>query len=233
MQRYSVTYKEKTAMENRKCPSCGGEMELSVSDKCLVCPFCDTHIDVEIKDDGNGALLDTKMFDILWDIKALKQYENVVTCLDSFCYCLNSLKTADSVAKYIRSTLINSEDVASEGINQHRLDKIMPKIADLLDTNEHIILYGDDGLFARGKCFFVVTDKRSIFIDGKKKNSVLHSDVTALRLAPNGGYPRWRVNNQDAQYISGIGAKYRLQGAVAALICLYAREHSSEKIKLM
>lgn len=233
MQGYSVTYKEKTAMENRKCPSCGGEMELSLSDKCLVCPFCDTHIDVEIKDDGNGALLDTKMFDILWDIEALKQYENVVTCLDSFCYCLNSLKTADSVAKYIRSVLINADDVASEGINQHRLDKIMPKIADLLDTNEHIIVYGDDGLFARGKCFFVVTDKRSIFIDGKKKNSVLHSDVTALRLAPNGGYPRWRVNNQDAQYISGIGAKYRLQGAVAALICLYAREHSSEKIKLM
>lgn len=220
-------------MKNRKCPSCGGEMELSFSDKCLVCPFCGTHIDAEITDDGNGSLLDTKMFDILWDIKALKQYENVVTCLDSFCYCLNSLKNADSVAKYIRTALINEEDVASEGINQHRLDKIMPKIAELLDTDEHIIVYGDDGLFARGKCFFVVTDRRSIFIDGKKKCSLLHSDVTALRLAPNGGYPRWKVNNQDAQYISDIGAKYRLQGAVAALICLYAGQHSSEKIKLM
>ncbi|MCR5706840.1 MAG: transposase [Ruminococcus sp.] len=220
-------------MKNRKCPSCGGEMELSFSDKCLVCPFCGTHIDAEITDDGNGALLDTKMFDILWDIKALKQYENVMTCLDSFCYCVNSLKNADSVAKYIRTALINEEDVASEGINQHRLDKIMPKISELLDTDEHIIVYGDDGLFARGKCFFVVTDRRSIFIDGKKKCSLLHSDVTALRLAPNGGYPRWKVNNQDGQYISGIGAKYRLQGAVAALICLYARQHSSEKIKLM
>lgn len=208
-------------------------MELSFSDKCLVCPFCGIHIDAEITDDGNGALLDTRMFDILWDIKALKQYENVVTCLDSFCYCLNSLKNADSVAKYIRTALINEEDVASEGINQHRLDKIMPKIAELLDTDEHIIVYGDDGLFARGKCFFVVTDRRSIFIDGKKKCSLLHSDVTALRLAPNGGYPRWKVNNQDAQYISGIGAKYRLQGAVAALICLYAEQHSPEKIKLM
>ena len=220
-------------MENRKCPSCGGEMELSVSNKSLVCPFCDTHIDAEIRDDGSGALLDTRMFDILWDIKALKKYENVVTCLDSFCYCLNSLKTVDSVTKYIRTALINDEDVASEGINQHRLDKIMPKISDLLDMDERIIVYGDDGLFARGKCFFVVTDRRSIFIEGKKKCSLLHSDVTALRLAPNGGYPRWKVNNQDAQYISGIGAKYRLQGAVAALICLYARQHSSEKIKLM
>ena len=233
MQRYSVTYKENTAMENRKCPSCGGEMELSVSRKCMVCPFCDTHIDVEIKDDGNGALLDTKMFDILWDIKALKKHENVVTCLDSFRYCLNSLKTSDSVVKYIRTALINDEDVASEGINQNRIDKIMPKIADLMDSDEHIIVYGDDGLILRGKCFFVVTDRRSIFVEGKRRNTVLHSDVSALRLDPNGGYPRWKVNNQDAQYIPGVGTKYRLQGAVAALICLYAGEHSSYKIKLL
>ena len=220
-------------MENRKCPSCGGEMELSVSRKCMVCPFCDTHIDVEIRDDGNGALLDTKMFDILWDIKALKKHENVVTCLDSFRYCLNSLKTADSVAKYIRTALINDEDVASEGINQNRIDKILPKIADLMDSDEHIIVYGDDGLILRGKCFFVVTDRRSIFVEGKRRNTVLHSDVSALRLDPNGGYPRWKVNNQDAQYIPGVGTKYRLQGAVAALICLYAGQHSSEKIRLM
>ena len=220
-------------MENRKCPSCGGEMELSISQKCLVCPFCDPHTDVAIRDDGNGALLDTKMFDILWDIKALKKHENVVTCLNSFTYCLNSLKTADSVAKYIRTALISAEDVASEGINQNRIDKVMPKIADLLDPGEHILVYGDDGLFARGKCFFVVTDARSIFVEGKRRPSVLHRDVAALRLDPNGGYPRWKVNGQDAQYISGIGAKYRLQGAVAALICLYAKEHCPDKIKLL
>ena len=208
-------------------------MELSVSNNCLVCPFCDTHIDVEIRDDGNGALLDTRMFDILWDIRALKKHENVMTCLDSFCYCLNSLKTVDSVTKYIRTALINDEDVASEGINQNRLDKIMPKISDLLDMDEHILVYGDDGLFARGKCFFVVTDRRSIFVEGKRRNTVLHSDVASMRLDPNGGYPLWKVDNQDAQYIPGVGPKYRLQGAVAALICLYAREHCSDNIKLL
>ena len=208
-------------------------MELSVSGKCMVCPFCDTHIDVEIGDDGSGALPDTRMFDILWDIKALKKYENVVTCLDSFCYCLNSLKTVDSVTKYIRTALINDEDVASEDINENRIYKILPKIADLLDMDERIIVYGDDGLFARGKCFFVVTDRRSIFVEGKRRNTVLHSDVSALRLDPNGGYPRWKVNNQDAQYIPGVGTKYRLQGAAAALICLYAGAHCSDKIKLL
>ena len=220
-------------MENRKCPSCGGEMELSVPQKCLVCPFCDTHIDVEIEDDGNGALMETNMFEFLWNIDSLKQFENVVTSLDSFRYCLNSLKTVDSVTKYIRTTLINDEDVASEGINQNRIDKVMPKISGLMDIGEHIIVYGDDGLFSRGKCFYVVTDKRSIFVDGKKTSSVLHNDVAALRLDPNGGYPRWKVNNQNAQYIPGVGTKYRLQGAVAALICLYASEHNSEKIRLM
>lgn len=220
-------------MENRKCPSCGGEMELSISNKFLVCPFCDMHIDVEIEDDGTVVLLDPKMFDILWDINDLKKHKNVVLSLDSFCYCLNSLKTVDSVTKYIRTTLIKDEDVASENINQNRIDKIMPKIADLMDADEHIIVYGDDGLFSRGKCFFVVTNRRSIFIKGKRKKSVLHNDVAAMQLDPNGGYPRWKVNNQDVQYIPGVGTKYRLQGAVAALICLYARENSSDKIKLM
>jgi len=220
-------------MENRKCPSCGGEMELSVAKKCLVCPFCDTHIDVEIEDKGDGALIDTGMFDILWNIEELKQYPNVVTSLDSFCYCLNTLKTADSVTEYIRSALISDEDVASEGIHQNRIDKIMPKISEFMEVGEHIIVYGDDGLFSRGKCFFVITDKRSIFAEGKKIVSVLHRDVTAMRLAPNGGYPRWMVNNQDAQYISGIGAKHRLQGAAAALICLYAGAQNSGKIRLL
>ena len=223
----------KTEIGKLKCPSCGGEMELSVPQKCLVCPFCDTHIDVEIEDGGNGVLIDSKMFDILWNIESLKQYENVVVCLDSFRYCLNSLKTVDNVIKYIRTALITAEDVASEGINTDRIDKVMPKIAEFMDIGEHIIVYGDDGIFSRGKCFFVVTDKRSIFVDGKNTSSVLHSDVAALRLDPNGGYPRWKVNNQDAQYIPGVGTKYRLQGAVAALISLYASAHNSDKLKLM
>lgn len=222
-------------MNTRKCPSCGGEMELSLSDKCLICPFCDTHIDVDIQDDGKTGMLDEKMFDFLWNPESLKQYENVTANLDSMRYCLNTLKTAEKISQYIRSTLLTDEDVASEGINQKRIDKIMPKISELLEPGEHIIVYGDDGLFSRGKEFFVITDKRSIFVNGKKAGAVQHREISAMRLDPNGGYPRWKLNNQEDFAVTGIGNKYRLQGAIAALICLLAAEQhgSREKIKLL
>ena len=222
-------------MNNRKCPSCGAEMELSLSNKCLICPFCDTHIDVEIQDDGNTGMLDENMFDFLWNLDDLKQYENVIAVLDSMRYCLNSLKTAERVSQYIRTALLTDEDVASEGINQNRIDKIMPKIAGLIEPGERIIVYGDDGILSRGKEFFVITDKRSIFVNGKKTGSVLHREISAVRLDPNGGYPRWKLNNQDSFAVTGIGNKYRLQGAIAALICMFAAEQHGgrEKIKLL
>ncbi len=222
-------------MDTRKCPSCGGEMELSLSNKCLICPFCDTHIDVDMQDDGNTGMLDERMFDFLWNLDSLKQYDNVIAVLDSMRYCLNSLKTTESVSKYIRTALLTDEDVASEGINQKRIDKIMPKIAELIEPGERIIVYGDDGILSRGKEFFVITDKRSIFVNGKKSDAVLHREISAMRLDPNGGYPRWKLNNQDSFAVTGIGNKYRLQGAIAALICLFTAEQrgGKEKTKLL
>ena len=222
-------------MDTRKCPSCGGEMELSISNKCLICPFCDTHIDVDMQDDGNTGMLDERMFDFLWNLDSLKQYDNVIAVLDSMRYCLNSLKTTESVSKYIRTALLTDEDVASEGINQKRIDKIMPKIAELIEPGERIIVYGDDGILSRGKEFFVITDKRSIFVNRKKTGAVLHREISAMRLNPNGGYPRWLLNNQDSFAVTGIGNKYRLQGAIAALICLFAAERrgGKEKTKLL
>lgn len=131
--------------------------------------------------------------------------------------------------------LLTDEDVASEGINQKRIDKIMPKITELIESGEHIIVYGDDGVFSRGKEFFVITDKRIIFVNEKKQGTVSHHEISALRLDPNGGYPRWKLNNHDSFAVTGIGSKYRLQGAIAALICLFASEQHGgrEKIKLL
>lgn len=220
-------------MNTRKCPSCGAEMELSLAKKCLICPFCDTHMDAEIADDGNTGLLDEKMFDFLWQLDSLKQYEKAVLSLDSMRYCLNQLKTPDRVMDFIRTALITDSDVAADTVNAERIDKVMPKIAHLTEPGERVLVYGDDGIFSRGKDFFAVTGKRSIFVSGRQIHSIQHSEVSVLRLDPNGGCPRWLLNNRSELHISGVGNKYRLQGAVAALICLYAWEARGEKIKLM
>lgn len=217
----------------RKCPACGGEMELSYANKCMICPFCDTHVDVEFPDDGNTGLLDEKMFDFLWQLDSLKQYENVVKNIESLRYCLNELKTTDNIAEYIRTALISDSDVAAEGVNQYRIDKIMPKIADQIAPGERIIVYGNEGIFTHGKEFFVTTDQRSIFVKGKRKQSVPHREVSVMKLNPNGGYPRWRLNNREECYFSAFGNKYQLQGAIAALICLYAWNARKAKIKMM
>ena len=220
-------------MNKRKCPSCGAEMELSLSNKSLVCPFCNTHIDADITDYGNTGMLDEKMFDFLWKFDSLNKYENVVTDIDSMCYCLNHLKSTDNIEDYIRTALITDTYVAAEGIHQERIDKVMPKIAELIEPGEHIIVYGDKVIFFCGKEFFVITDKRSIFVKGRKINTILHSEVSVMRMNLNGGYPRWLLNNRDEFAISGIGNKYRLQGAIAALICRYSLDTRNDKIKIM
>ncbi len=220
-------------MNTRKCPCCGAEMELSFSNKCLICPYCDTHIDVDITDDGNTAQLDEKMFDFLWQLDSLKKYEKAVESIDSIRYCLNHLKSTDSIADYIKTALISDTDVAAPGVNQERINYVIPKITGLIGLGERIIVYGDEGIFSRGKEFFVITDQRSIFVKGKQINSVSHRDISAIRLNPNGGYPRLQLNNRQELYISGIGNKYKLQGAIGALICLYAWNARKTKIKLM
>ena len=127
---------------------------------------------------------------------------------------------------------------------EHLLDKRISAVgflgdvvleAELIEPGERIIVYGDDGIFSRGKEFFVITDKRSIFVNGKKTGSILHREISAVRLDPNGGYPRWKLNNQDSFAVTAIGNKYRLQGAIAALICIFAAEQQGgrEKIKLL
>lgn len=222
-------------MNTRKCPACGAEMELSRANRCLICEYCGTHVDVEIEDDGNSGLFDEKMFDFLWNLESLKQFPKCKESLESMQYCLNELKTSESVAKYIRTTLISSSDVATEGVNQNRIDKVMPKISGMMEPGEHIIFYGDEGIFSRGKEFCVITEKKSIFVNGKNSVFILHSDISAMRMKPNGGYPRWIINNREPAYFSGLANKYRLQGAIAALLCLYAWETQSkkEKIKLL
>jgi hypothetical protein len=221
-------------MENRKCPICGGEMKLEVATRSWVCPFCDSHFDAEIKDEDINRTLDGSMFDFLWDTGELER-DRVKESLDSFRYCINQLSTSKKVIDYIRTSLISDSDVATEDINSYRIDKIRPKISGELDGGESIIVYGDQAIFVRGKEFYVITDKRSIFVNGKRIETIKHSDVNAMRLNPNGGYPRWEVNNRSFCYLSGIGTKYKLQGAVAAAICLLRFEQGDrgERIKLM
>lgn len=220
-------------MSKKVCPSCGGEMKLSLSDNCFICPFCRTHADADISDYDNTAMLDEKMFEFLWQFDSLKQYEKLITSIDSMRYCLYQLKNTNSIEEHIRTALITDSDVAAEGIHQERIDKVMPKISKLLEPDEHIIVYADDGLIFRGKEFYVITDKRSIFVNGKKINAIPHSEVAVIRIKPNDGYPRLLLNNRDELSISGIGTKFKLQGAVAALICLYSFEARNVKIKLM
>ena len=88
-------------------------------------------------------------------------------------------------------------------------------------------------LTSYGKSKKKLSIRKVIWNNGKKTGTVAHSEVIALRLDPNIGSPRWKLNNQDSFAVTGVGNKYRLQGAVAALICLYAWDANKEKIKLM
>lgn len=226
-------------METNKCPNCNGQMKLSKAKGKWECPYCGVQFEEDIQQDkivnqdavlkGNG--LNPQLFYFERDLRETDHYKQTQESIKELKYCINELETAEEVEEHIRAHLLDDEDVASEGINQKRIDAIRPVIAPDLEPGERIVFYGDDGVISRGKDFFVVTDRRSIFVAKKKHKVLCHKDVDAIKLDA-GGYPGWHLNGDYEKNISPVGNKFRLPGAVVALICLYAFEEEPDRRKI-
>ena len=97
----------------------------------------------------------------------------------------------------------------------------MPVLETVIDSGERIIVYGNKGILSKGKEYFVVTDRRSVFVKKKDVKTVLHTDIDSLKVEDcgncyiNGDYNKGFVN---------LDANGTFQGALIALICMYAFE---------
>ena len=217
------------------CPNCSAKMVLSGNKRKWICEYCGTELLIDAKDISSEDFPYEERFEFLWDLSKFEDREHSMESLTHMKYCLNNMENSEEVERHIRSSLINDEDVAAMGINQQRIDNVMPRIAPVLETGERILVYGDNGIFARGKDCFLVTDKKSIFVKKKNIRTVCHHEIDSIRFNGDTSYPGWWLNNNMDTNITPVGNKFKLQGAVAAMICMLAWEDNPEykRIKLM
>lgn len=222
-------------MEINLCPNCNAKMILSPGKRKWICEYCGTEILIEKKEEASDQLLDEDRFELLWDLSKIDAREHSKESLAHMQYCMNHMERAEEVEQHIRSSLLKDEDVAAMGINQRRIDDVMPRIAPVMEPGERVLVYGDNGIFARGKDCFLVTDKRSIFVQKKKIRTVRHDEIDSIRFNCDTSYPGWWLNNDMDTNITPVGNKFKLQGAIVAMICMLAKEGNPgyQRIRLM
>lgn len=230
-------------MVDKRCPNCSAQLNLNRARRQWECPYCGSAFEVSEQQDmqepaqaqeqreyGRRRVSDILYFDK--DMRAAAGQKNTGELIKSMNYCIEELGSPEAIANYIRKSLINDEDIASEGVNQKRIDAIRSIIAPEMNSDEHVIVYGDNGIFSRGKDFFVVTERRSIFVDRKKCRTVLHRDIGSIQLDDGNDLPSCRLGGNYATSITAVGNKYQLEGAIIAMICLSAFEEDPGRTKI-
>ena len=223
-------------MENRKCPNCNAQLELSRSKTTLECPYCGSKFDIEAE--AKDKILkksndfDENMFIVERDFSTSRQKKQTGRCIDTIIYCINELGTSEKVENYIRKGLISGSETAAEGINDSLIDNVRTRINNELEAGERIILYKDMGIFSKGKEFTVVTEKRCMFFTKKKCTSAYHKDITTLRLSDGGDCPAWYINADLDKRIPSMEPSGQLTGATVALACLISFEQQPERERI-
>lgn len=233
----STSYK--ISMEANKCVNCGGQLKMSESRTRWICPFCDSIFEITQGASGaqatsceEGAGLNPEFFVFETDYRDAAELSHTGESIRTIAYSMSELGTTDEIEAYIRKHLLDDTDVAAEGINQHLIDSVRSRINAEIEAGERIIFYGDNGVFSKGKDFFVVTNKRSLFMTKKRSKSVLHEEVDFIVLDEGGDIPCFRLNGDIDKNISCVGNKYKLQGCLVALIVLFAFKANPNRKKI-
>lgn len=226
-------------LEQRKCPNCGAELELTTLSKRVKCQYCRAWFDIvweeeekEDKEKKEGEILNSELYYITRDLNKAMEKKNTRECLEDWKYCLDELGTTEAIEDYLNSNIYDGGDVAAEGKNQELLDKVRARIVSDLSQDERVIVMADATIFGSGKEFLIVTDKRCLFYKKKKMLSVNLDDITTIKLDDGLNLPSWLINGSWDMTIPSCEAHYNIQGQILALISLLSFEKNPERHKI-
>lgn len=233
-----ITKKEPIAMNEIKCPVCGGQLEYSRSGLKMTCPYCDAVFETpeaEARPKKKKPVFDPEMFIVEQKIKdelSSEKHKSTDECLRTISYCLSEFQTPDEIAGYMRK-YIRGKDLAAPGINEVMIDKVMSRVSSEMKSDEKIILYYDRGLIMKNKEFLLLTDKRLFFVNKRNCLYVFHEDVDRLELNSSGDCPMWEINDDYERTIPSVTSAV-VQGAMIAYICLsgFIKDPDKNRIKL-
>ena len=220
-------------MEIKKCVQCGGNLERLRIQRAWRCPYCG--VLYEDRDHERQPIpaeyygLNEEVFSVEKDLSKIMRKEGGAGCIRSVIHCMNTFRNTDQLEAYMLKKLPFSDDISVKGVREDQIVKAMPLLETVIDSDERIIVYGNKGILSRGKEYFAVTDRRSIFVRKKDVKTVYHTDIDSLKVEDcgncyiNGDYDKGLVN---------LDGKGTFQGAVIAMICMYAFEADPERDRI-
>ncbi|WP_044973776.1 hypothetical protein [Ruminococcus sp. HUN007] len=220
-------------MEILKCEQCGGELKRIRTRHEWFCSFCNSRYSDEPSETRKPCAkyygLNEEVFSVECDLSKVMKKENGSGCIKSIVHCMDICENSSEIEKYLSAKCKIPDDISMKGLREDQIANALPRINEVMEPGERVIVYGNKGIFSKGKEYFVITDKRSIFVEKKNISQVLHTDIDSLKIADcgncnlNGDYSKGIVN------LDGTGT---FQGALLALICVLSFEADMERAKI-
>lgn len=227
-------------MEAKKCSNCGATLERVKVSNVWVCPFCN----VKYEDDPSNEKEKKKrkkyglrddLFIVEADLKESMKRKRVAECIKSMAYCMDNYDTAKDLEEYILNKMTLPDDVFVKGVNDDRIQEVLPTVENVKDVDERLIFCVNTGILSHGKDYYVITDKRSIFVDNKNVKAAYHKDIGSLKLGDSFGAVNWYINGDYDKCLMAVSQDGQFHGALIALICMlsFEQDPKSEKIKII
>ena len=209
----------------KKCIQCGGNLERQPVKKAWLCPYCGARYE----DEDQAAItapkeyygLNEEVFVVERDLSKIMKEHNGAGVIQSIVHCMRTFEKASQVEEYMLRKLTFSDDISVKGVREDQIEKTMPLLEKTIESGERVIVYGNKGILSKGKEYFMVTDRQSIFVKKKSIKSVLHSDIDSLLLE---GCGNCYLNGDYEKGFINLDAKGTFQGAIIALICMLSFE---------
>ena len=233
-------------MEIRKCSQCGGSLKRQRVQRIWICPYCGAKYETEAQENAQAEAqgktqenaqgktaapaaiygLNEEVFSVEADLSKVMKDSGGAGVIRSIVHCMDTFENAGQTETYMLKKISFSDDISAEGVREEQIEKAMPTLNTVMESGERIIAYGNKGIFSKGKEYFVITDKRSIFVNKKKVEEVLHTDLESLKIEPCGNC---YLNEDYDRGIINLDGNGKFQGALLALICMLSLEADPDR----
>jgi len=121
------------------------------------------------------------------------------------------------------SIISNShKEIAMQNINRDLFEVVTLRVLNLLENEERVIIYKDNGVFSQtGKVGELITNKRIFILKKQSIKYIAYKSIDSLHKTSIGG--GWYFNANKDFEISNIGCTDYQLGIILSLICMYTR----------
>ena len=220
-------------MEILKCEQCGGELKRIRTRHEWFCSYCNSRYSDEQSETSKPRAeyygLNEEVFEVEADLSKVMKKENGAGCIKSLVHCMDTCESSAEIEAYLYGKCRIPGEISIKGLREDQITNALPAISGVMDSDERVIAYGNKGIFSKGKEYFVITNKRSIFVEKKKISNVLHTDVDSMIIADCGNCT---LNGDYSKGIINLDHTGAFQGALLALICVLSFEADPERSKI-